>query len=281
MQNTNEFNSLAFIMEGGVVSITVADSEGLNMDEYGAINEYFQEMAGNDALLKCGISLDPELGDKVSVTVIATGFEKEILNTTYQKSAEESKTVIDLNSSRNVADSNQKSRSFGTFLEETSTSFEPVKVIETQNGVFSKTEDKIDISREYPKPNYQQPNSQPQSAPQYGNAPYIVQQASLFDEQPVRERVVYLDNQKIEEEQKREMLIRAYREREQRLNNHITSSSMKPDDFKERLEVPAYVRMGKNLQDVPHSSERVVSRFSLSEDNDLLGNNKFLHDNVD
>jgi cell division protein FtsZ len=56
---------------------------------------------------------------------------------------------------------------------------------------------------------------------------------------------------------------------------------MKSDDFKERLDVPAYERKKVALKDVPHSSERHVSRFNLTDDNQILGNNKFLHDNVD
>jgi cell division protein FtsZ len=56
---------------------------------------------------------------------------------------------------------------------------------------------------------------------------------------------------------------------------------MNPEEFKEKLEVPAYMRKNVNLQDHPHSSERNISRFNLNDDNEILGNNKFLHDNVD
>ena len=50
---------------------------------------------------------------------------------------------------------------------------------------------------------------------------------------------------------------------------------------------PAYMRKNVELDDVPHSSESSVSRFTLSEDPDEEGtvtlkpNNPFLHDNVD
>ena len=56
---------------------------------------------------------------------------------------------------------------------------------------------------------------------------------------------------------------------------------MKSEDFKEKLDVPAYERKKVSLKEVPHSSERHVSRFNLTDDNQILGNNKFLHDNVD
>ncbi len=44
------------------------------MDEIGLINEFVQEEAGNNADLIWGSSIDKTLGDKISVTVIATGF---------------------------------------------------------------------------------------------------------------------------------------------------------------------------------------------------------------
>ncbi len=49
----------------------------------------------------------------------------------------------------------------------------------------------------------------------------------------------------------------------------------------EMWNVPAYKRRNVQLNDEPHSSESDVSRFTLNDDKDILGNNKFLHDNVD
>ena len=61
-----------------------------------------------------------------------------------------------------------------------------------------------------------------------------------------------------------------------RLNPPLT-----PEDFKEKLEVPAYVRKNVRLQDVPHANKKNVSRYNLNEDDQIVGNNRFLHDNVD
>ncbi|MBI1307278.1 MAG: cell division protein FtsZ [Bacteroidetes bacterium] len=47
------------------------------MDEYSEINEFFQEQAGMEANLKCGLCYDHSLGNKISVTIIATGFAKK------------------------------------------------------------------------------------------------------------------------------------------------------------------------------------------------------------
>ncbi|MFT5156886.1 MAG: cell division protein FtsZ [Bacteroidia bacterium] len=56
-----------------LINISYGGAE-VTMDEYSAINEFFQEQAGRDANLKCGICEDESLETKLSVTIIATGF---------------------------------------------------------------------------------------------------------------------------------------------------------------------------------------------------------------
>ena len=77
------------------------------------------------------------------------------------------------------------------------------------------------------------------------------------------------------------MLEMKRRERISKLSG-VKSSELKADrDIKSKLDQPAYTRRNVNLEDVPHSSERHISKFNLNDDNQILGNNKFLHDNVD
>jgi cell division protein FtsZ len=89
---------------------------------------------------------------------------------------------------------------------------------------------------------------------------------SLNDEIEMKRRALELDAQ------------RRF-ERLKRLSENSWNSTT--EDYKDKLEVPAYLRKNVNLQDVPHSSERNISKFNLNDDNEILGNNKFLHDNVD
>jgi len=49
-------------------------NEEITMDEIGEITDYIQAKAGHDADLIWGNGIDETLGEKVSVTVIATGF---------------------------------------------------------------------------------------------------------------------------------------------------------------------------------------------------------------
>ena len=58
-----------------LVSITSGETKEVTMDEMNLVNEYVQEMAGNNADLIYGVAVDPEMGEAISVTVIATGFK--------------------------------------------------------------------------------------------------------------------------------------------------------------------------------------------------------------
>jgi cell division protein FtsZ len=58
-------------------------------------------------------------------------------------------------------------------------------------------------------------------------------------------------------------------------------NEMTKEEFNEKWTLPAYLRRGVKMDNVPHSSESFISRYNLNDDNNLLGNNKFLHDNVD
>ncbi|MCU0416041.1 MAG: cell division protein FtsZ [Cytophagaceae bacterium] len=82
-------------------------------------------------------------------------------------------------------------------------------------------------------------------------------------------------------EEQRNRLIEASKERIRKLKSLSGHGNYSHEQFKDMLDRPAYERKNVNLNDTPHSSERNISRFNLNDDNELLGNNKFLHDNVD
>ncbi|MBT0811450.1 cell division protein FtsZ [Litoribacter ruber] len=81
-------------------------------------------------------------------------------------------------------------------------------------------------------------------------------------------------------EQYKQKAIKRAHERFERLSQ-MRSVNQSQEDFKEKLETPAYLRKNVKLQDVQHSSEQNISKFNLNDDNEILGNNRFLHDNVD
>lgn len=62
-------------------------AEEVTMDEIGQITDYAQDEAGQSADVIWGLSSDPQLGDKVAVTVIATGFDTDVIPEVYAKRA--------------------------------------------------------------------------------------------------------------------------------------------------------------------------------------------------
>ena len=80
-------------------------------------------------------------------------------------------------------------------------------------------------------------------------------------------------------------LMEERRQREEKIEEAKNARQMQDyinaETFKEKWDVPAYERKKVKLKEVPHSSERNISKFNLTDENQILGNNKFLHDNVD
>lgn len=86
--NDNDIEGARYIL----LNITSGNEE-ITMDEMGQINEYVQNKAGQSADIILGMGRDESLGEKISVTIIATGFK-----TNNQKNKEKpvAKVVYDL-----------------------------------------------------------------------------------------------------------------------------------------------------------------------------------------
>ncbi len=72
-----------------VLLLIVSGTNEVTLDEIGEINDYIQDEAGYDANIIMGIGEDEQLGDAISVTIVATGFaadqQSTITNTEVKK----------------------------------------------------------------------------------------------------------------------------------------------------------------------------------------------------
>ena len=72
-----------------VLLLIVSGTNEITIDEIGEINDHIQNEAGNNANIIMGVGEDESLGDAISVTIIATGFDveqqNEIVNTEPKK----------------------------------------------------------------------------------------------------------------------------------------------------------------------------------------------------
>ncbi|NDK55929.1 cell division protein FtsZ [Pontibacter sp. BT213] len=252
-----------------LLSIMSGEQAELEMDELTEITEYIQEKAGQDAEVIFGHGIDSSLGQSIRVTVIATGFAGNTDNLMEPK-----KTVFDLNSQKKIE-------------------VEPVKpeVVEVTTFVPKQ------VVAPAPVPVAQAPAPAPIPAPVHIPAPAPHYEAVRKPiEQPQPNRIVFdlgsvettanesfyapqADARAARELEERELMKRRQEERRERLRR--LSSEITSEAIKEKLEVPAYLRRNVALESVAHSSERNISRFNLNDDNEILGDNRFLHDNVD
>jgi len=277
--NDNNISGANYVL----LNITYGDID-VTMDEISEITDYIQDEAGSTADVIWGHGYDATLGNKLSVTLIATGFGINSSPVTGFEKAPE-RTVRPLE--EEVRNEIKSPLTSPTQVVERSVSEEP----------FLKSE-----VTENPSAAVEAPAAKP-----------VDQNALNFDWEiapsaPVAAPVVEAPVQAKEEDDVKRFFLEDEVEQKHTLENVQTKSTMSPEEIQrrstERMEriqqynvklkkaeglkeledEPAFVRRNINLENINKSSEQKVSRFGLTEDENGSGlrtNNSFLHDNVD
>ena len=127
-----------------VLLLIVSGSSEVTIDEIGIINDYIQEKAGNNANIIMGIGDDPNLGEEITVTVIATGFDMkqqdEILH------IEPKKTIYNLDDETEIVENfkeEEPTEQFEFSTDEIDFKNIDFDIDEIQNDDFVKTNDEI------------------------------------------------------------------------------------------------------------------------------------------
>ena len=292
-----------------LLNITSGNKEA-TMDEVGEINDYIQEQAGQTADIIMGIGSDPTLGDKIAVTIIATGFKtnKQMVTETAKPerivhvlSPEKPKLKEVIQTQQSAVTTTHQDENIedkpGIFFNP----MEPVLIVKEEINEVSEI---LEIREELP------------DVPMpVETAPYIV--FNLEDESP---KIVKLElpldldpptqtptvkisqlNEVTEEHvpqmqpfeltqretlaNPEEEMFRRSRERIMKLKE-LSYRMNTPNGIADLEKEPAYKRRNIVLNNVPASSESNVSRFTLSTDEnekrtELRTNNPYLHDRVD
>ncbi len=254
-----------------LLSIISGEEAELQMDELTDITDYIQEYAGDEAEVIFGHGVDSSLGENIRVTVIATGFGKVDEEGEYISKEEEAKR-FDLNSQREIEKEPKRDNTsdFMFEIEET----KEKEGVEDWNYEFTSLKDEIKREVEEEEQRQSQPAEQSSFEFDFTNGfDHEEETHTQEDEVNIEDAFASAPNSK---------QIRLAQERAEREAMFSSKKyEMETEEFKERLDVPAYERKQVKLQNVPHSSERNISKFNLNEENQILGNNKFLHDNVD
>ncbi len=227
-----------------LVNISYGKREA-TMDEIFAITDFVQEEAG-DAQLIWGNCYDESLGDRLCVTVIATGFEAQGgMPTSKSNPSAMAQPRIGL-------DDDEKKTAF--------TKKESLYDIATKPTPNSRTLD-FNAGNLNNVTNYDR----------YQNNHYSKQEPYVKENDQLR----------LDEERKKRILAEASARRERLRSLNVKMNS--PQNVNDMESVPAYLRRGYSLDSVAHSSEPVMSRWTISDDAEpkIRSNNAYLHDNVD
>ena len=226
-----------------LLSIMSGQDHELEMDELTEITAYIQEKAGQDAEMIFGHGIDETLGQSIRVTVIATGFARDAHTIATPGPAGAAEPAA------TPAADHSETAAVGTapFVPSFSSAApEPARVTFDLNGPTAHTIPPL--------------SGVPAAAP---TEPTLTSSAPAAASEAMRPRPA-LDAQALER-----------RRRLQELSNGL------PPEAVSQYDTPAYLRRQVKLENVEPSSAQNISRFNLSDDNELLGDNRFLHDNVD
>ncbi|HZX75015.1 MAG TPA: cell division protein FtsZ [Cyclobacteriaceae bacterium] len=282
-----------------LLSIISGEEAELQMDELTQITEYIQEQAGDEAEVIFGHGVDSMLSDRIRVTVIATGFvnegklEKRIVE----------KKVHDLDRSQislfsGGADNSVNQRHVEIELKSESEmpfTFDKPVVNTPQEPPVQKPVGKPILNAPEDKPF----EKEPERTFEFTFEKTLSPANEIKDEDEGEESLFadddeefsigketsadqYINDEGMMEYRKtKERLQQQAKERREKLKTASKKQEMTKEEFNEKWTLPAYLRRGVKMDNVPHSSEPLISRYNLNDDNNLLGNNKFLHDNVD
>ncbi|SNR83867.1 cell division protein FtsZ [Hymenobacter mucosus] len=245
-----------------LLSIMSGDQAELEMDELTEITECIQDKAGQNAEVIFGHGIDPTLGQSIRVTVIATGFARDAHNITNVVPRESESAATQPDPQINIFD---RDRQDAPSVPVVPTFGPPPAVVPEPQPV------KFDLETSPAPVAHMPPVVSAPSAP--APDPILFQQPVA---QPAPQPTPPATTHHTLARPSLDARAEERRRRLQELSNGLTN-----DAIKDQLETPAYLRRQVKLENVVPSSEQNISRFNLSDDNELLGDNRFLHDNVD
>lgn len=267
-------------------------SEEVLMDEIDIISNYIQNEAGLTADIILGTSFDEVLGNKLSVTLIATGFEtrqNKIIKAEAEQIMPSTKHVLyvpetkeEMQIGNSLVDENKIEEIIEPIVnseieQEEEIKFE-LKIEEEETFTVDEIEEKIinEIEEEEMISEVEMTNEVEEE----------IQSISFELQEETSEEMNFHfleTTDEIDDTEEQEARIEKQIQRIKELKNlNVTLNS--PGGIRDLEKEPAYKRKNKKLNEVPHSSESQISRLTLFEDNSRSGirtNNSFLHDNVD
>jgi cell division protein FtsZ len=234
----------------GAKSILINISSGrgdheLTMDELGEITDFMYDAASDDALIIRGLSQDESLGENISVTVIATGFEPNSIFQPYKQPTKKSKVVL------------------------TDNAIVPPKIIP------ERSEGEIRIIEKKRKSIIADFEEESQGTIDFGH----LNQEEI---NAIRERNSETAD---EGQDKADATLQKVKHMQNILKKEGLSDKTMKENIDTFEDVPAYIRRNMLMSPSDKNSESKLSKFTLTSDDEegpvLRENNAYLNDNVD
>lgn len=260
----------------------MSGSDDIEMDEFGEITDFIQEAAGGTAELITGYGTDPSLGDNVSVTIIATGFNSK-MNSGYEAPTFMERKIVKLDEPQtpkvepvqtSIIDEIQTSEPF-VFVKETTIEETPIVNTKVEEPIITKIEE---VKQEI---KFFSLDEEPvKETPIVNETPVTETPKSNFVINDVTDNTEEVSNVSAEANSREEQ-IRLAQERIKKLKE-LTLKMKTPEGLSQLEKESAWSRKQINLENnSTPSTESNVSRYTLGENNEIRPNNSFLHDNVD
>ena len=278
-----------------LLNITYGDKEVL-MDEITEITDYIQDEAGSTADVIWGHGYDPSLGDKLSVTLIATGFKPaEAPITGFEKAPEKIVRPLHEEPKKEITQQMQRPTEQAPRVESVNT-YEPYLKVEEKptfvapSAPLQETVVEQPVAFE-PIKEVKQPEVVWEIETPTASQPVenIVNEPVVSDNKIVH--TLEDDVYNLEQTVRTAPRVNPSQEEQQRLNNErmeriqtYTQRLKRPEGLSSLENEPAYLRRNIQLDNSKPSTDNPVSRFGVSGNGDatsLRSNNSFLHDNVD
>jgi len=280
--NDNDISGATYVL----LNITYGSDEIL-MDEIGEITDYIQDEAGSTADVIWGHGYDESLGDGICITLIATGFNSSPI-TGFEKAAVKKVVNLDDETVPTMISQPIESPTQVNTLDTKDVTEEVVASEETTNDLGADEEpflivketEEMEVKESQTEINWSLDTEENVEA---SNEEEVIKHYLTDDLEEKIEMTEATPKQVLTAEEQSDRA----KDRMDRIQSY-TSKLKSSEGITDLENEPAYKRKKIEFDEVPHSSEESMSKFTLSEEEDngekkieLKENNSFLHDNVD
>ncbi len=275
----------------------LAGTDDITMDEITVITDYISDKCGEDsANVIWGRGIDESMGNRLGVTIIATGFdEEEFLRQEPAAAPEQAspkivfreepsdmkKSIFNLSDSYDPQNAKKETTEEAMHVVKKESQEEVTKESKDEDATFSTGARKVYSLDQ----DLEEDKHEPQASHGDGDIFFSLDKEELMVKHTKPAAPKPTPRVEPEPEARPRESVEIDTQAKVRIQRLTELSALKPTDAFKEEETPAYLRRKVQLSEPHYSSDSQVSHFTLSEDSRknpiIKSDNSFLHDNVD